>query len=102
MHRFALFVDGSNLFGSLKTMSLRVDDYEAFFKNIFTQAVARWRSTMDAASQPQAQLFRVYWYEVGSMDQWNLTDAKAQAHLRDRFDSDKEVKRTYMALAGRS
>lgn len=99
MHRFALFVDGSNLFGSLRTMSLRVDDYEAFFSYVFEQAVELWRETISGATPP-AQLYRVYWYEVGSMDDWDLTDAKAQAHLRDRFDADKEVKRAYMALAG--
>ena len=99
MHRFALFVDGSNLFGSLRTMSLRVDDYESFFQYIFDQAVLRWSETIRGI-QPQAQLFRVYWYEVGTMDQWDLADVKAQAHLRDRFEGDREIRRTYMALAG--
>lgn len=100
MHRFALFVDGSNLFGSLKTMGIRVEDYEAFFQNIFRQAVGKWRSTIDGSGQAHAQLHRVYWYEVGSMDQWDLVDPKTQAHLKDRFDGDRELKHAYLALAG--
>ena len=100
MHRFALFVDGSNLVGVLRRMGVQVDDYEKFYRFIFDSAVDTWRTTSTAISPPPAQLFRVNWYEVGSVDDWDLADPDAQATLRSAFDRDDEIKRTYMALAG--
>lgn len=99
MYRFVTFVDGSNLVGVLGRMSLRVDDYEAFFRYVFDAAIKTWRSTFEGTA-PSAQLHRVMWYEVGSIDDWNLADPKAQAVLRDIFEKDKDLKRSYMALAG--
>jgi uncharacterized LabA/DUF88 family protein len=81
-------------------MSLRVDDYEHFYRHIFDAAVKIWRSTFDASSPSPAQMFRVNWYEVGTMDDWDLADPKAQATLREIFERDRDLKRSYMALAG--
>lgn len=100
MHRFMIFVDGSNLVGSLRGMSLRVDDYEKFYRYIFDAAVAIWRSTTIVTSAPPAQLFRVNWYAIGGVDHWNLADPKVQSTLRAQFEKDPELRRTYMALAG--
>lgn len=100
MIRFAIFVDGSNLVGCLRDMNLRVEDYQAFYRSIFDQAVEVWRDTGAVSTPPPLQLKRVYWYEVGSIDEWNLTDPKAQLHLQERFEADRELKRLYMALAG--
>lgn len=100
MHRFLMFVDGSNLSGSLRKMGLRVDDYETFFRHIFNLAASIWRSTANATSAPPAQLLRVYWYELGTLDEWDLGDARAQATLREYFENDRDLKRSYMALAG--
>jgi uncharacterized LabA/DUF88 family protein len=50
---------------------------------------------------PAAQLRRVYWYVVGAIDEWDLADPKAQAHLRDRFDADHEYKTSYLERAGK-
>lgn len=101
MVRFAMFVDGSNLFGSLKTMGLEVRDYESFYRFIYQQALARWREQVDSGQTVAAQLRRVYWYEVGSMDAWDLADPKSQATLREWFEKDKELKDAYMAAAGK-
>ena len=81
-------------------MNLRVDDYQAFYRHIFDEAVETWKDTAAVSATPFLQLRRVYWYEVGSIDDWNLADPKAQVHLRERFEADRDVKRTYMALAG--
>jgi uncharacterized LabA/DUF88 family protein len=101
MVRFALFVDGSNLFGSLKSMGIEIEDYEAFYRHIFELALARWREAVDGGDAIAGQLRRVYWYEVGSMDVWDLTDPKAQATLREWFEKNKELKDKYMAVAGK-
>lgn len=98
MHRFGMFVDGSNLFGILQRINLRIDDYEALFRLIFESAVRTWKSTFDGPVL-SPQLHRVKWYEVGSLDEWNLTDMKAQSALRDLFERDKDLKRSYTALA---
>lgn len=100
MHRFVVFVDGSNLVGVLRRMNLRVDDYEVFYRHIFDASVKIWRSTFEPHANPVPQLHRINWYEVGSVDDWNLSDPKAQATLRDVFERDRDLKRVYLALAG--
>jgi hypothetical protein len=97
--RFALFVDGSNLFGIMKELQIRVDDYGKLYRFVFQRAYDAWKDTLQG-QPPSAQLRRVYWYVVGQMDDWNLTDPKAQLNLKERFESDREVKRAYMAIAG--
>jgi uncharacterized LabA/DUF88 family protein len=101
MNRFAIFVDGSNLYGALKYLGLEIEDYESFFKYIFEESVKTWRSAINSPLIEVAQLRRTYWYAIGSIDEWDLSDPKAQAYLRERFDSDKDLKRKYMSLAGR-
>lgn len=100
MHRFAIFVDGSNLFGLLRALDVKVDDYDAFYSFVFSQAVETWRQVADAQPQPAAQLLRTYWYVLGDIDEWDLANPKAQAHLRDHFDGDADLKRLYMSAAG--
>lgn len=102
MQRFAFFVDGSNLFGSLKGMSVEVDDYEMFFGHLYDEAQKQWRQVTGAGAAPATVLQRVYWYQVGAMDDWNLDDAQAQAYLKERFDENKTVKAGYMAAAGKA
>lgn len=102
MIRFAFFVDGSNLFGALKGMGAEVDDYQAFFNHLYKAAEQQWRSCVGAGQNANTILQRVYWYEVGSIDNWNLDEAQAQAFLRERFDDNKELKAGYMAAAGKS
>lgn len=102
MIRFAFFVDGSNLFGCLRDMGLLVDDYQPFYRHIFDRAIEYWRDIAGVSEGCPAQLRRVYWYVIGSMDEWDLSDPNSQGHLRDRFDADKDVTRIYMALAGQT
>jgi uncharacterized LabA/DUF88 family protein len=100
MLRFMVFVDGSNLVGDLRRKRLRVDDYEHFYTYVLKASALTWRHCAIADVQPAIQLVRVLWYALGDLDRWNLDDAKAQASLRDTFESDRELKRKYMALAG--
>lgn len=105
MTRFAIFVDGSNLFGSMKKLNLQVVNYEDFYKFIFEQGSCVWKKgtiSSDNNSPFTFSLLRTFWYVVGSIDYINTSDAKLQAFFRDLFDKDKEIKRTYMALAGQA
>lgn len=99
MRRFAIFVDGSNLYGSIRGMNLRVDDYEVFYRYIFERAVEQWQETI-GGSAPPAQLRRVYWYVVGGIDEWDLENEETVEHLKDRFRNDSDLKSKYMAIAG--
>lgn len=45
-------------------------------------------------------MLRVYWYEVGSMDTWDLASDTAQQSLKEAFGRDSELKKSHMALAG--
>jgi uncharacterized LabA/DUF88 family protein len=97
-----VFVDGSNLFGTLRELGLEVDDYEVFYRGVFSDVVEQWtQATVEGVSPPAAQLRRVYWYVVGSIDEWDLADPKAQTHLKSRFDENYEVKKPYLELAGK-
>jgi hypothetical protein len=75
MHKFMIFVDGGNLTGSSKRMNVRMrfDAYEDFFRHIFESAVTLWKSSTNLNTVPEAQLVRVRWYELGSLDEWDLT-----------------------------
>lgn len=102
MARFAIFVDGSNLFGSLKSMSLQVDDYEALYGHLFDEASAAWAKLTRQPGHPATQLRRVYWYAVGSIDDWNLNLPQSQTALRNAFSADRDVHDRWMAVAGRA
>lgn len=99
MQRVMLFVDGSNVIGSLSKMNLRVDDYESFYRYVFERAVDLQKARFVGLA-PTAALVRILWYAVGSLDQWDLNDPRVQASLHEAFQKDKDLKRTYMASAG--
>ncbi len=98
MIRFTIFVDGSNLLGSMKRLNLRIEDYEKFYNYILNQSVNLWSSSV-IGTPAQARLNRVLWYAVGSIDGWDLEDKKVQGQLIDWFNSDARLKREYSILA---
>ena len=53
MARFAIFVDGSNVFGALKEMKLEVDDYELLYGYVFKEAHAVWVEATGETVLPQ-------------------------------------------------
>jgi hypothetical protein len=61
--------------------------------------VGVWKDAAAATNLPPLQLKRVYWYGIGTIDEWNLADPKAQFHLHERFEADRDLKRIYLALA---
>jgi uncharacterized LabA/DUF88 family protein len=97
MQRFVTFVDGSNLDGVLKHLNLRVDDYGSFYRHVFEQSVQFWgRTFADGAPWATAQHARIYWYVVGKMDEWDLSDPKAEARLRSRFELNPRLRDGYL------
>lgn len=98
--RFAFFVDGSNLLGSLKKLGIQVDEYGTFFQYLLSESVAVWRTSFVEQSSIATRLFRVNWYEVGGMDDWRLDDPKVEQSLKEAFGRDAELKRSFMSLAG--
>ena len=99
--RFAFFVDGSNLFGSMKYLNLQVKDYEPFYLHIMRCAVDTWRHSLHPNTAPTTQLRRVYWYEVGAIDDWNLALPQAKSLIKEQFDAAKLVKAGFMAQAAK-
>ncbi|MCK6462403.1 MAG: NYN domain-containing protein [Candidatus Pacebacteria bacterium] len=100
MTRFIIFVDGSNLTGSLKYLNLRVKEYGTFLNYILKQAIDSWSSSVMGGGYGQARLIRVLWYAVGSIDIWKLDEPESKNQLLDWFKSDKDLQRKYLALAG--
>lgn len=99
MVRFTIFVDGSNLNGSLKNLGLFVDDYDKFFKFILDQALSLWRASIISGSV-DVRLVRVLWYEVGSIDEWDLNNPKVKTQIRDWFNKNGDLKSVYLAKVG--
>jgi uncharacterized LabA/DUF88 family protein len=102
MIRFALFVDGSNLYGSLRSMNLEVSDYEKFFAHVHDEACNAWLKLTRTSGGPHAttHLRRVYWYTVGSIDDWDLSLPQSRAALRKSFQKDRDVHDSWMARVG--
>jgi uncharacterized LabA/DUF88 family protein len=102
--RFAIFVDGSNQFGSLKHLNLQVDNYEMFYRHVLQCALEVWRHSLIPNAAPIAQLRRVYWYEVGAIDEWDLDSSKTQNYIKVQFNSpsSKLVKSGYLAKVGKA
>jgi uncharacterized LabA/DUF88 family protein len=97
MLRFVTFVDGSNLDGVLKHLNLRVDDYGSFYRYVFEQSVLLWgRTFAEGSPWPAAQHSRIYWYVVGKMDEWDLSDPKAESRLRGRFELNPRLRDSYV------
>lgn len=96
MQRFAFFVDGSNLYGSLRTMNLEINNYSQLYAHIYREAVTTWHEvTLQDAPAP-AQLRRVYWYAVGGIDDWDLQNPQSRAALRQAFVRDAEIRALWL------
>ena len=98
--RFAFFVDGSNLLGSLKKLGVQVDNYAPFYQFLFKQCVDELRYVYLDPADVKARISRIYWYQVGSMDDWDLGSPAAKQSLKEAFGRNSELKRSFMALAG--
>ena len=90
--RFVMFVDGSNLFGVGKYLGVQFDDYEKLYRYLFKKCVDDWRVSFVGEGKPSVQLTRVYWYTVGTMDDWDLAAPQAQQHLKRQFELDREIR----------
>ena len=99
MTKFAIFVDGSNLFGSMRNLNLHVNEYEKFYRFIFEQAVNVWKHST-ISSNTDTRLLRVFWYEVGTLDEWDLDNQKSKEQLGEWFKNDNDLRKKYAALAG--
>jgi uncharacterized LabA/DUF88 family protein len=101
MTRFVLFVDGPNLFGSLKAMNLEVHDYEPFYAYLFREARGVWREVTQQDTSARAQLQRIYWYQIGTIDEWDLSLPQSQIALRSAFNRDRTTHDMWMQQVGR-
>jgi len=94
-------VDGSNLVGSLRHLNAQVSEYQDFYKHVFEEALTIWKTSISGQTHPVAQLTRVHWYQMGTMDELNLSsDTRLLESLKNQFLSDVDLKRSYLALAG--
>jgi uncharacterized LabA/DUF88 family protein len=99
MHRFAFFVDGSNLYGSLRGMNVEVANYQQFYAYLHREAVRAWREATMQEPLATAMLQRVYWYAVGSIDEWDLASVTSRQALRSAFVRDAEVRALWLTRA---
>jgi uncharacterized LabA/DUF88 family protein len=102
MQRFAFFVDGSNLYGSLRTMNLEINNYSQLYAHIYREAVSTWHEVTLQDAPPSAQLRRVYWYAVGGIDDWDLQNPQSRAALRQAFVRDAEIRALWLTRVSAS
>ena len=102
MQRFAFFVDGSNLYGSLRTMNLEIGNYGLLYGHIYREAVKVWHEVTLQTAPAVAQLRRVYWYAVGTVDEWDLSSPQSRSALRGAFVRDAEIRALWMTRVSAS
>lgn len=103
MNRIAVFIDGSNLTGSLKKMNARIVDFHDFFHYIYSEMNSQWNSALFKGNQAQIDtvLVRANWYGVGTIDYWDFKDSKCKDILKDWFLKSKHCRNHYMSAVGK-
>jgi len=103
MKNFMIFVDGSNLVGSMDKMNLRIPDYGEFFKFIFSAAHTHWDKHIPriGTNSSDAQLVRVYWYTLGTMDEWDFKHPNTITALQDLYKANPDLKSKYLLEVGK-
>lgn len=98
--KFAVFVDGPNLMGSLWNFNLNVDDYQSFYDHIIERAAQEWETCVVGREKaPKTLVWRVFWYQIGSIDELNFENPALEKSLRKSFDSSRELKRIFVSIA---
>jgi hypothetical protein len=102
-HRFMMFIDGANLQGVSNTIELKFPSYGTLINHLFQESVSHWGRSFGRSPDPStpARFVRAYFYGVGSMDEWNLTEAQALKTLRTLFERNSKVARLLITLAER-
>jgi len=102
MLRFALFVDGSNLLGALKAMSLHIDDYEALYGYVYKEAAGLGTKSHFNQFHSPPNCGGSTGTFLGTMDDWNLALRQSQTALHDAFLKDKDIKDYWLAIIGKT
>jgi uncharacterized LabA/DUF88 family protein len=98
--RVNLFIDGSNLIGSLNKIQLDINDYSKLFSHIIKESSVRWGESFIINPNIPIQLSKTYWYVVGSIDDLDFSQSAFIDILKKQFHEDKELFRLYMKEAG--
>jgi uncharacterized LabA/DUF88 family protein len=101
MLRINIFVDGSNLIGSLTKIGIEVEEYGKLFRHIFERAIDDLGGSFNRSPDILFQLTKTYWYGVGSIDNIDILHQKTEVALRKHFEDDRVTHNAYMAAAGK-
>jgi uncharacterized LabA/DUF88 family protein len=99
--KIAIFVDGSNLIGSLMKTQIRLDDYQSFYAHIVEESGKILKHSVFDGKIDYHILQRVYWYQVGTMDTLHFDDLKFKNNFQKSFNDNTDVKRAYLAITGK-
>lgn len=99
--RFAAFVDGPNLMGSFRSLSLNIDDYQSFYDFVMRRAVMEWKKCVVGECSVTTLVWRVFWYQIGSIDEFRFDHPAFEESLRRNFERDAELKRSFISAAHR-
>lgn len=96
---FAIFVDGPNLMGSLWKLNLNVEDYQSLYNHIAAKAFKKWNGCAVGDTELPAIIWRVLWYQIGSIDDFNFENPAFERSLRGSFEANRELKRPFVSIA---
>ncbi|MCY4046682.1 MAG: NYN domain-containing protein [Candidatus Dadabacteria bacterium] len=99
--RFAAFVDGPNLMGSFRNLGLNIDDYQSFYNFVMRRAVAEWSKCVVGECETTTLVWRVFWYQIGSIDELRFDNPAFEESLRRNFERDAELKHSFVSAAQR-
>lgn len=100
MFRISIFVDYSNLMGSLKKINIRVEDYQSFFYYIAEQACQVFKASfLTTVNSPLITISRVYWYVVGDGSDYDFALDSTKDFFKQLFDDNREIKSAFIATA---
>lgn len=100
--RIACFVDYSNLVGSLRKMNMQIKDYQCFFKHIIEESYKKLTVVfVKEPRQSETMLTRIYWYAVGSVDNYDFSDSQVKKLLEKLFNEAVNIKHMLMSEIGK-
>ena len=99
--KIAIFVDGPNFIGSIRRLHLEIDNFTEFYRHLLERSAEQYaRSFVGALAEP-LQLWRINWYQIGSIDDIRIDDPNYIYQLHELYRGTQDISRAYQAIACR-
>ena len=99
--KIAIFVDGPNFIGSIRRLHLEIDNFTEFYRHLLQRSAEQYAQSFVGAQAEPLQLWRINWYQIGSIDDIRIEDPNFIYQLREMYRMTPDISRAYHAIAGR-